>query len=189
MDKIPDADLSTLPILETPLEELDAAALELVNNINRLQKEVSEQPKGNSEKGQGKKKLGNEKLCKEKLDKKLDAAMDDDSLLADHRADRRKLAERLEKDPDFRKVYELELMAKNLAEDEIGDNIEDSAEYIDALTNELTEEDIAALGDLHELGGIKPTETVNVTKALKEMGIVFQNVTTVNIYMCNCKKC
>lgn len=177
MDTLPELDLSTLPVVETPTQELDDSSKELVANLNRLQKEVNENKDKNKPKG------SSNARSNKILNEKLDAAVEDDGLLAGHREERRKLAERLQNDPAFREQYKRDLIAKSMATaDE--DNILGDGEYMDALNNELTEEDIAALDDdLEEVGTKK--ETVDVTNMLKGMGIVFQNVTTVNIYMCD----
>ena len=180
--ELPKVDLSTLPVVESTNVELDSQAQDFVNNLNKLQKEVQASKTAAKIISPSK----NQKTVKNKgLDAKIDAATEDEGLLADHREERRKLAERLEKDPVFRKQYMAELEAKNLAAreaDNILDNDEDA--YVEALSNELTEEDIAALAD--DLKEVVPKEQVNLASKLKRMGIVFQNVTTVNIYMCKC---
>lgn len=207
MEDFPNADLTSLPVVDIP-EELDADSKNLISALNRLQKEVKEgknAPVPNNTpvtKTVPKTTLKRTKIqTATKLNKEIDAAIEDDGVLAGHREERRKLAERLENDPKFRQEYEEKLAEKNLA-DSREDNIvpPNDGEYFDALATELNDEDLAALGeieelteeDIAELGASKASknkskqETVDVAKMLEGMHIVFQNVTTVNIYTCKC---
>lgn len=184
---VPQVDLSTLPVEESTNVELDSQAQDFVDNLNKLQKEVQAN-KSTNETNPVKShasRVNRHKPIRE-LDTKLATAVADDGLLADHREERRKLAERLENDPEFRRQYTEDLAAKNLAA-RSEDNILDEAD-INILGSELTEEDIAAMADdLEEVGTGRSAkkDEIDLATALKGMRLVFQNVNTVNIYMCD----